>query len=619
MEIINKDQSFLDYLEDNVVLFDGAMGTLIYQRGIFIDKCYDSLNLSNTPLIESIHEEYIAAGSVVIETNTFGGNRFKLRQHNLQRDLQQINTEGARIAKRIIQNRGYVAGSIGPLGVPIKPWGEISLEQTREAFLEQAEALLEGNVDLFTLETFQNLDELHEAVRAIQSLCDLPIITQMAIQEDGRTYYGTSLEEFIKTMSELNVAGIGLNCALGPKPMLDFLEQMSKLTSIPISIMPNAGLPQAVDGRMIYMSTPDYFGVYTKRFIESGASIVGGCCGTTPEHIRKMASTITQKQSRLKKPEYISIKIDESTLPKPVPVAEKSLLSNKISNGDFVILMEMIPPRGRDLKKQIEGAHLLKESGVNAVNIPDGPRASSRMNGLAMAVHLQETIGIETVLHYTCRDKNLLGIQSELLGASVLGIKNILAITGDPPMIGDYPQSTAVFDIDSIGLTRILRNMNSGLDLGQKQIGLPTGFFIGTGVDPNSINLNKEFNRFKQKVEAGTEFVITQPVFDLSALKNFMEKVKSITIPFIAGIWPLVSLRNAEFMRNEVPGVFVPEAIIKKLSQYDQQGDQLKVGIEIAQNLVAEVRDFTQGIQVSAPFGRFKEALKVTESVSKKS
>ncbi len=609
-------EPFRAYIKNHVLLFDGAMGTFIYQKGIFIDKCYDELNLSNPDLIRSIHKEYLKAGAEAIETNTFGANRYKLGRHNLTNKVKTINQKGARIVREISQSRAYAVGSIGPLGVKIEPWGETSFEEANEAFREQAQALLDGGVDLFILETFHDIREIEETVKAIKSISDLPIIAQMTVQEDGKTSYGIELKEITERLSSSEADVIGLNCTVGPKHMLDFLEQMVKITTKPISIIPNAGKPQYVDGRTFYMSTPEYFCVYAKRFIEAGARIIGGCCGTTPEHIRKMAEALVQKQPRMVIQKKINLQSEaEISLPQPVPKAEKSKLAEKVVQGKFVTLVEMLSPRGRDVAKQLAGAKKLKEKGIDAVNIPDGPRASARMNGLALAVLLQNHIDIETVLHYTCRDRSLIGMQSDLLGASVLGIKNILAITGDPPMVGTYPQSTAVFDIDSIGLTNLLNNLNKGLDLGNKLIGDPTAFFIGVGVDPNSVNLDKEIQRFYWKVDAGAEFAITQPVFDPAALEQFLERVKDFSIPFIAGIWPLTSLRNAEFMKNEVPGVTVPDAIIKRMERFESKDDQLKTGIEIAREMVEQVKKITSGIQVSAPFGRYSVALEVAEVV----
>jgi len=597
------------------MLSDGAMGTYIYQKGFFIDKCYDALNLSNPDMIRKIHEEYLIAGADIIETNTFGANRFKLHPHNLSDKMNEINLRGAEIAREAAGDR-YVAGSMGPLGLKIVPWGDITLHEARDAFSEQAAALAEGGVDVFILETFQNLDELLQAVVAVRDVSELPIIAQMAFHEDGRTIYGSGLEEMVSRLSHCPADVIGLNCVLGPKQMLDYLEQLTRMTNKPVSIMPNAGHPQYVDGRMFYMSTPDYFGVYAMRFIQAGARLIGGCCGTTPEHISKMAESVAQKQTRIQK-QFISAseKKQDFKLPEPIPLKQKSKMAAKLAEQSYITMVEMVSPKGRDLSRQIHGARKLKAYGVDAINIPDGPRASARMNGMAMAIELQDKAEIETVLHYCCRDRNLLGIQSDLLGASVLGIKNILAITGDPPKMGDYPDATAVFDIDSIGLTRFIVNLNHGMDIGCKPIGPPAGFLVGVGVDPNSVNPAREMDRFREKAKAGAEYAITQPVFDIESLSTFLEKVSDVTLPIIAGIWPLVSLRNAEFMKYEVPGVNVPDTLIDHIAVYHSKEDQLKAGIEIAQEMTIRVKSFTQGIQVSAPFGRVEIAMEVLESV----
>ncbi len=379
--------------------------------------------------------------------------------------------------------------------------------------------------------------------------------------------------------------------------------------------MPNAGRPQYTDGRMIYMSTPEYFSVYTKRFIDKGVRVLGGCCGTTPDHISKMANALAMKQTRVQHSIKIGVRpVTEDPLPDPVPVNEKSDLSKKLTSGKQVVLVEMVPPRSTDITKPLEGAKLLKERHVDAINIPDGPRATARMTGLALAVLLQNKVGIETVLHYTCRDRNLLGMQSDLLGATALGVRNILAITGDPPMIGDYPQATAVFDIDAIGLVHLINNLNHGIDVGEKRIGEPTSFFTGVGLDPNSVNPDHEIHRLQMKKEAGAEYIITQPVFDVPSLESFLEKVELDDLFLIAGIWPLVSLRNAEFMKNEVPGVFVPDKVIQSIAKFDTKEDQLKAGMEIAQTMVDKVLGFVQGIQVSAPFGRYALAVEVADA-----
>jgi len=607
---------FEDYLKDNLVLLDGAMGSLIYEKGVFIDKCYDELNLSRPDLITSIHEEYVRAGARVIETNTYGANRFKLKSHNLYDRIEEINRKGVELARKAAGPKVYVAGSMGPSGMEIEPWGETTLEEVFSGYAEQARLLHEAGADLIILETFQDIREMEQAIRAIKSVSDRPVVAMMTVGEDGKTRYGVDLEDVTAALTASQASVIGLNCTVGPKPMLDFVERMSRLTHKPLCIMPNAGRPQYTDGRMIYMSTPEYFSVYTKRFIEIGVRVLGGCCGTTPDHISKMANALAMKQTRIQHSINIGIKpVTEEPLPDPVPVAEKSKLSKKIISGKQVVLVEMVPPRNTDITKPLEGARLLLEHHVDAINIPDGPRASARMTGLALSVLLQNQVNIETVLHYTCRDRNLLGMQSDLLGATAMGIRNILAITGDPPMIGDYPQATAVFDIDAIGLVHLINNLNHGIDVGQKRIGDPTSFFTGVGVDPNSVNPENEIYRLRLKREAGAEYVITQPVFDVDSLERFLEKADLGDLSLITGIWPLVSLRNAEFMKNEVPGVYVPDEVISRIATFETKDDQLKAGIEIAREMVERVRGFVQGIQVSAPFGRYHLAVEVAASM----
>jgi methionine synthase I (cobalamin-dependent)/5,10-methylenetetrahydrofolate reductase len=610
--------SFEEFLKENLVLLDGAMGSLIYEKGVFIDKCYDELNLSRPDLIRSIHEEYLMAGANVIESNTYGANRFKLKSHNLLDRMGEINRKGIELARSAAGENAYVAGSMGPSGLEIEPWGEVTLQEIFEAYADQAAFLQEGGVDLFILETFQDIREMEQAIKAIKSVSTLPVVAMMTVGEDGLTRYGVNLEEVMIKLEQSPASVIGLNCTVGPKPMLDFVEQIRASTGKPLCVMPNAGRPQYTDGRMIYMSTPEYFSVYTRRFIDKGVRMLGGCCGTTPEHIAKMANSLAMKQTRIQHSIHIGVKpVTEEPLPDPVPAAEKSELARKFHAGKQVVLVEMVPPRSTDIAKPLEGARLLLEHRVDAINIPDGPRASARMTGLALAVLLQNQVDIETVLHYTCRDRNLLGMQSDLLGATAMGVRNILAITGDPPMIGDYPQATAVFDIDSIGLVHLIDNLNHGIDVGEKRIGDPTSFFTGVGMDPNSVNPEHEIHRLELKKEAGAEYVITQPVFDVDSLEAFLEKADLGELFLVAGIWPLVSLRNAEFMKNEVPGVFVPDEIIERMAAFETREDQLKAGLELAQGMVDRVLGFVHGIQVSAPFGKYNLAVEVAGAVLK--
>ncbi len=605
-------------MKENLVLLDGAMGSLIYEKGVFIDKCYDELNLSRPDLICSIHGEYISAGANVIESNTYGANRFKLKSHNLLESLGEINRKGVELARSVAGEDVYVAGSMGPSGLEIEPWGDTTLEEVFRAYAEQASFLAKAGADLFILETFQDIREMEQAIKAIKSESALPVVAMMTVGEDGLSRYGVDLGDIIGRLEQSEASVIGLNCTVGPKPMLDFVEQIRELSTKPLCIMPNAGRPQYTDGRMIYMSTPEYFSVYTRRFIDKGIRMMGGCCGTTPDHIAKMANSLAMKQTRIQHSIKVGIKpIGEEPLPDPVAAADKSDLAAKLHSGQKVVMVEMVPPRSTDIAKPLEGAKLLKKHRVDAINIPDGPRASARMTGLALSVLMQNQVDIETVLHYTCRDRNLLGMQSDLLGATALGVRNILAITGDPPMIGDYPQATAVFDIDSIGLVHLIDNLNHGIDVGEKRIGDPTSFFAGVGMDPNSVNPENELHRLKLKKEAGAEYVITQPVFDVDSLESFLENADLGQMFLVAGIWPLVSLRNAEFMKNEVPGVYVPDEVIQGIAAFETREDQLKAGIEIAQAMVDRVLGFVQGIQVSAPFGRYNLAVEVAEAVLK--
>ena len=491
------------------------------------------------------------------------------------------------------------------------------MDEAKEIFKEQAIALLEGGVDCFVLETFSDLNEIRQAIRAIKEICDLPIIAQMTIDQDGTSFYGTPPEIYTKRLDEWGADVIGLNCGVGPASMLDAIEVMAKITSKKLSAQPNAGMPRNVKGRNFYLCSPEYMGKYAKYFIQRGVRIVGGCCGTTPEMIRAIANTVrAHSPGRLKiRPSKASVKVIESSAVKPVPKEEKSRFAKKICRGEFVTTVELNPPKGWGLERTLRRAQILKEGGVDAINIPDGPRATARMSPMAMAVRIEQEVGIETILHYCCRDRNLLGMQADLLGAAALGLRNILLITGDPPKLGDYPNATAVYDVDSIGLTNLVYRLNHGLDLGGNRIGTPTAFFIGVGANPGAVDLEHELHRFMWKVDAGAEFAITQPVFDIEILENFLEELekRKLRIPIVAGIWPLASYRNAEFLRNEVPGIVVPDEVMRRMEEAEKKGKAGEEGIRIAQEALLRVKDLVEGVQVSAPFGRAKSALKVLE------
>jgi homocysteine S-methyltransferase len=616
--------NFRDLIEsDHITVFDGAMGTMLYAKGVYINRSYDELNLTNADLVREVHEEYVRAGAEVIETNTFGATAHKLQQYGLEGSLRFINLAAARIAREAACGRCYVAGAVGPLGLRIEPYGPTSFDEAKDLFKEQIAALLEGDVDLFTLETFSDISEMRQAIRAVRELCDLPIVAQMTILTDGNTSFGTTPEVFTTRLDEWGADVIGLNCGVGPAIVLSAVEKMRAVTQKKLAAQPNAGLPRDVQGRQFYMCSPEYMAKYTKRLIQGGVKFIGGCCGTTPAHIKLISDAVRAISPRMQravvKGAAPSAHIEELT-PSDihvVPPEERSNWSRRLVNGEFVTTVEVLPPKGCDATKTLESIRLLKEAGVNAVNIPDGPRAQTRMSAQATAVLVEKEIGLEAVLHYCCRDRNLLGMMSDLLGAAALGIRNLLLITGDPPKMGPYPDATAVFDIDSIGLTNMVNKLNHGLDLGNNPIGCPTSFCIGVGVNPGAINLDEEIKRFEYKVEAGAEFAITQPVFDSDQLRDFLKRIEHVRIPVVAGIWPLVSYRNAEFLHNEVPGVRVTPSIMERMRVASDAGKEAArdEGLKIARELLLDVLDLVQGVQVSAPFNNVKYALEVFQAL----
>lgn len=609
-------KGFRERLQNNeVVVFDGGVGTYLYEKGIYINTCFDELNSTNPDIVSEVHRDYVAAGADVIETNTFGANRFKLAPHGLEPKVFEINLKGAQLAKAAAGGEVLVAGSVGPLGVQIEPLGKLSYDEARDAFKEQVRGLLEGGVDLIVLETFALIAELDQAVRAVKELNrEIPVMAQVTINDDGNLLSGATLESFVKGMENTGVDTLGLNCSVGPRAMLDALETLKTLTAMPISVQPNAGLPQSIGGRNIYMTSPEYMAEYAKRFIQTGATIVGGCCGTNPEHIRAIRRAVRALQP-VKRMDRSSGGLTV-TAPEAVHVVgrtEKSRLSTKLARGEFVTLAELVSPRGVSPLKEVAKARRLHHFGIDAINIPDGPRASARMSALAMAAIIQRDIGIETVLHFACRDRNVIGMQSDLLGAWALGLRNVLAITGDPPKLGNYPSATAVFDVDAIGLTNVINRLNHGLDLAGNPIGDPTGFSIGVGVNPGAINLDEELKRLEWKIEAGAEYMITQPVFDIRILERFMKRIADVKIPLICGIWPLVSYRNAEFMNNEVPGASVPAEILDRMRKTTTKEEGFAEGVMIARETYDHVKGGVAGIQLSAPMGRIEGIFMILE------
>jgi methionine synthase I (cobalamin-dependent)/5,10-methylenetetrahydrofolate reductase len=628
--MISSMQTLRNIFAERPVLCDGAMGTVLYARGVFINRCYDELNLSDPALILSIHEEYLQSGAEILETNTFGANRFRLARHGLASRTAEINEAGVRIARQAAEHLkdkqagdAWVAGSVGPLGVHLEPLGKTGLEEARAAFAEQITALAAAGVDMLMLETMPALNEAREALLAAKEAAPgLPVFVMVTVDDDGNCLDGSSPAQAATLITEWGADVIGCNCSTGPATVLTAIEAMRAVTSLPLVAMPNAGMPRAVEGRNIYLCSPEYMASFARKAIKAGAQYVGGCCGTTPNHIRAMKSAIraidAQNRNQVRAESGAEVHGSTSTTLNaeilPAPLAERSRIGALVAEGTFVTLVEIVSPRGIDCSKEIEGARLLASRGVHAINVPDSPRASARMSAQSLCIQIQQHTGIETVLHYTCRDRNVLSIQSDLLGASSIGLRNILCLTGDPPKLGNYPDATAVFDVDAIGLVNIVHRLNHAQDIGGNSIGASTNFTIGVAANPGVPDIEQELRRFAWKVEAGAEYAITQPVFDLSLLEIFLRRIEEFRIPVIAGIWPLTSLRNAEFMRNDLR-VSMPEAIMARMAQADSPEIARAEGVRIAQEMLAEARPMVQGVQVSAPFGRYALAADVIASV----
>jgi methionine synthase I (cobalamin-dependent)/5,10-methylenetetrahydrofolate reductase len=624
-----------------VVVFDGAMGTMLYAKGVFINQCYDELNIKAPDLVRDVHAAYAKAGAEVLETNTFGASRLKLSQYGLESQVREINRAAAQLAREVAGDDHLVAGAVGPLGVRLEPYGPTSVEEAYLTFHEQMQALKDGGVDLFLLETFGDLAEISQGIRAARAVDPtMPLIAQMTVGVDGRTAYGASPDDLARTLEQLDVDVIGLNCSVGPQAILEAIEKMAAVTRKKLSAQPNAGMPRDVGGRSMYMASPEYMASYARHLIQAGAKIIGGCCGTTPDHVRAIVQGVRPLAPRVSgignresgigtrgtgngEPGTEAPRSLGSPFPvpgsraaagvAPIPFGDRSHFAAKIARGERVTSVEIVPPRGVDASKMLSDVAALKREGVDAVNVPDGPRAQSRMGAVMTSLLIEQQVGIETVTHYCCRDRNLLGMLSDLLGASAMGLRNLLVITGDPPKMGPYPDATAVFDIDSIGLTNLVRNLNHGLDPGGNPIGAPTRYAIGVGVNPAAVDPALELKRFEFKVEAGAEYAITQPVFDVAQLERFLGEIDHVRIPIIAGIWPLVSVRNAEFLANEVPGVVVPESVITRMRRANERSKEHAVaeGITIAREMLACVKSAVQGVQVSAPFGKVELALQV--------
>jgi len=612
---------FLEVLDERVLVCDGAMGTLLYSKGVFINRCFDGLNLSQPALVAEAHAEYVRAGADVIETNTFGANRIKLASFGLGEQVRAINMEGATIARGAARGRAYVAGAIGPLGIRIEPWGRMGVDEAQELFREQAQALADAGVDLFIIETFRDLNEIRAAVAAVRSVCALPVVAQMTTEEDGSSLDGTPPEEFTPALEATGADVIGLNCSVGPAPLLESIERMASVTRARLSAQPNAGKPRDIEGRTIYLSSPEYMASYARRFVQKGVRLVGGCCGTTPAHIRQVKSAVRAMSPGQGRIAVAPVAPGPAAAPQqpvaaPVPREHKSRFAHEIARGAFVTVVELEPPRGHDCSALLERARTLKIRGVDAINVPDTPRIRAATSALATSVLIEQRAGVETLLHYTCRDRNLLGMQSDLLGAHAMGLRNLLITTGDPALEGDYPHATGVFDVDSIGLANVVTRLNRGLDIGGASLGAPTSFHLGVVVNPTALDIELEVRRFGFKAEAGAEFAVTQSVFDVDALRTFLGRIGQARLPVVAGIWVFDSLRNAEFMANEVPGIRVPQALVDRMRRAERKGRAAAEGVAIARELVAAVRPLVNGVQIGTGGHDFSSLLGVIEAVS---
>jgi methionine synthase I (cobalamin-dependent)/5,10-methylenetetrahydrofolate reductase len=618
--VASRVKTFRDQLSRRVLVADGAMGTMLYDKGIFINRCYDELNLTAPDMIRQIHADYVKAGAEILETNTFGANRMRLAAFGLGEKLRAINQAGVKLAREAARDTAFVAGAVGPLGANIEPLGPTSFAEARSIFREQVETLVEAEVDLLILETFYNLDELREAIFAAREVAgqDMVIVGQVTIDDYGNLRGGADTETFTKRLDEWPVDVIGANCSAGPKVMLETIEKMMLYSKKPMSAMPNAGHPQRVEGRNIYLCSPEYMSQYARRFLWAGVKIIGGCCGTTPEHIKLVRSEARSLQPGQA---HIATTVVEALgTEKPVEkmakiaVKDKSQLGAKLAASTFVAFVEILPPRGVDASKEIAGAALCKAHGIDCINVPDGPRASARMSSQVTCQLIQREAGIEAVNHFCCRDRNILGIQSELLGGHAAGVRNLICITGDPPRMGPNLNATAVFDVDAIGLVNIVNNLNHGLDISGNPMGSQTSLLLGVGANPGALNIDEEIHRFELKVEAGAEYAVTQPVFDLDLLERFLKLTERFRIPVICGIWPLTSYRNAEFMVNELR-VPVPEYFMERMRKVDNAEKARAEGVAIAREMTMRVRQMVQGVQLSAPFGRYQMAIDVAEAI----
>lgn len=605
--------------DDRVHVIDGAMGTVLYQRGVFVNVCYDELNLSQPDLVATVHEEYVLAGAELVETNTFGANPVKLSAHGLEDQTEAINTAAARLAREAVHTQAVLLGAIGPLGIRIEPWGPTGRDEALAYFRRQAQGLVDGGVDGFILETFSDLEEVHAALRAAREVGNLPVVAQMTVTADGTTTYGTTAETIAQQLTDWGADVIGLNCSVGPAAMLDAIERIARVTDRPLSAQPNAGMPRSVGDRTIYLASPEYMAQYARRMIDAGVRFVGGCCGTTPEHIKQIRDYVSSVQPRISHAHAVYVDDDTADVQEAVPLADRSPLGRKLADGSFVVGVEVSPPTGWRPDALVAQAGALRDADVDVLALVDSSRGHSRMGVLAAAGIVEREAGIATLSHYTCRDRNMHGMISDLLGGAAAGLRNVLVVSGDPPTMGPYPDSTAVFDIDSIGLTNVVSRLNRGVDPGGASIGEATRYVIGVAANQGAVDFEREIRRFGWKAEAGADFAVTQPVFDPADIERFLDATAQWRIPIVAGLFPLASVRHAEYLANEVPGVRVPQAVIDRMRAAQARGRDAAVeeGIAIALEMYEAVSGVVQGVQISAPLDRIETAVRVVQGLKR--
>ncbi|MGA2617989.1 MAG: bifunctional homocysteine S-methyltransferase/methylenetetrahydrofolate reductase [Thermoguttaceae bacterium] len=601
--------TFSEALGRGVLVFDGAMGSEIYRRHVFTNRSFDELCLADPCLVEEIHRQYCEAGADVLTTNTFGANRLALARYGLAEKVCQINRAGAAIARRVADQAGrpvLVAGSIGPLPPPLD--SRVTID---ELIAEQVTSLREGGADLVIFETQPSRAALEQCATAMRRMPEVPYLLSFILVDQAESAAGEPVEAMLAPLPAdgPQPAAWGLNCGTGPDGLLPAVERAVRASSLPLVVQPNAGMPKEVENRRIYLCSPEYLTSYARRFVSLGVAAVGGCCGTTPEHIRELARAI--KPLARARIQAVVRPAESAPAKPPAPMAEKSELGRRLAGGQWVTTVELLPPRGYNLDSTVAKSRTLHDRGVTAINIPDGPRASARISPLVTAERIQRVAGIETILHFCCRDRNLIGMQADLLACAACGLRNILFVTGDPPKLGDYPHATGVFDADSVGMVVVQQRLNCGLDLGGQAIDPQTFALIGVGLDPTALDRRRELERFRRKIAGGAEFAISQPVFDPDALLRMLDEVQDCGIPILAGIWPLSSYRNALFMRNEVPGVVVPDAVMERMAAATSREEQLATGIQIARESAERVRPRVAGIQVSAPLGNIETAWSV--------